>query len=131
MNDRDLRLAAGLFLLGDREKAWELITGESKNHVHKPSCYTCPHRTKNENYFEKKAVFGKIDGKRRKRWIMPGDSWCLNGAMFRINLSHLRWWGFDRRCPLNPYNHHCELCGLRMCTADKMCKTCAKNRLCY
>ena len=101
-----------------------------RNHVERkdtPRCYSCPHMAENMR-FERKAVYGKIDGKRRKRWIEPFDIWCLKGDMFRVNLNHRRWWGFDRRCPLNPYTHHCSVCGKRMCTALRMCRACKKSR---
>jgi len=120
-------------LLGDNAGADKLRRKQEvylRNHVERkdtPWCYDCPHMTENRG-FERKPVCGKIDGKRRRRRIEPGDMWCLKDDMFRINLNHRRWWGFDRRCPLNPYTHHCEVCGQRMCTTLIMCRICKKSR---
>ena len=120
-------------IIGDKAGAQKLMRKQAAyqmKHVERkttPRCYACPHRVDNFT-LERQTVFGKIDGKRRRRRIMPGDSWCVNGDMFRINGNHRRWWGFDRRCPLNPYTHTCLVCGKRMCTTLKMCKSCAKSR---
>ena len=94
----------------------------------KPRCYFCDHKVENKHLFETITITGRIDGKKRRKRVKPLDMWCLNGAMFRINKNHRRWWGFDRRCPLNPYTHTCLVCGRRMCTSKKMCSSCAKSR---
>lgn len=134
MNDKDQvqilnRLANG-DLAGARE--YVRVSAGHKNHKERhpkaPYCSICQHKAENRDPCDSITVVGKIDGKKRRRRIKPGDMWCLNGTMFRINKNQRRWWGFDRRCPLNPHTHTCEVCGTRMCTYDKKCKSCAKSR---
>jgi hypothetical protein len=134
MTDKDFTEMLYRVLQGDvagaREYALRAGSGmkHPKRHPAAPYCTACTHKAENRNLFEKQTVVGIIDGKKRKRRMKPGEMWCLNGTMFRINQNHRRWWGFDRRCPLNPHSHFCEACGTRMCTYDSMCKICARNR---
>lgn len=107
---------------------FHLFHSEKRPDVVPPRCILCEHMVENRDLFDSKMITGKIDGKRRKRSIKPLDSWCVNGNMFRINKNQKRWWGFDRRCPLNPYTHTCEVCGTRMCISDTICKSCKKSR---
>jgi len=90
-------------------------------------CRTCVHlaavtRRKGADY-----VRGVVNGKKKFVRVKHGEMYCANGDLFRINRNHVRWWGFARQCPLNPYTHTCLGCGQRMCTPKEVCSGCRKN----
>jgi hypothetical protein len=59
--------------------------------------------------------------------VKYGEMYCSKGELFKINRNHVRWWGFSRKCELNPYKHTCLGCGQRMCTPKTVCSGCRKN----
>ena len=92
----------------------------------KPYCHKCEHLIAATKYGD--VVISKtVNGKRKRFKIKSDEMYCNKGELFKINRNHVRWWGFSRQCPLNPYQHTCLGCGQRMCTTKTVCSGCRKN----